>query len=69
MTPNVTTTISSNKNNVNNDINMTAAASTFAGSPVVTVVGSQWGDEGKGKLVDVLAREADVCGRCQVGRR
>jgi adenylosuccinate synthase len=29
--------------------------------------GSQWGDEGKGKLVDILAQEADVCGRCQGG--
>jgi adenylosuccinate synthase len=35
---------------------------------VVTVVlGAQWGDEGKGKLVDVLAGEADVCARCAGG--
>lgn len=35
--------------------------------PRVTVVlGSQWGDEGKGKLVDVLAEFADLCCRCQV---
>ena len=28
----------------------------------VAVVGSQWGDEGKGKLVDILAQHADyVC--------
>jgi adenylosuccinate synthase len=33
---------------------------------VTVVLGSQWGDEGKGKLVDVLAEEADVCCRCQV---
>ena len=25
----------------------------------VVVVGSQWGDEGKGKIVDWLSREAD----------
>ena len=27
----------------------------------IVVVGAQWGDEGKGKLVDVLAEQAD-CG-------
>lgn len=35
--------------------------------PGVTVVlGGQWGDEGKGKLVDILAQGADVVARCQV---
>jgi adenylosuccinate synthase len=27
---------------------------------VVVVVGAQWGDEGKGKVVDLLARDADI---------
>lgn len=37
-------------------------------TPGVTVVlGSQWGDEGKGKLVDILAAEVDVCARCAGG--
>ena len=27
----------------------------------VAVVGSQWGDEGKGKVIDYLATQADVC--------
>jgi adenylosuccinate synthase len=31
------------------------------------VVGAQWGDEGKGKIVDVLAREADIIARYQGG--
>jgi len=31
------------------------------------VVGSQWGDEGKGKLVDYLSDKVDVCARCQGG--
>lgn len=31
------------------------------------VLGAQWGDEGKGKLVDILAQDADVCARCQGG--
>ncbi len=33
----------------------------------LVVVGSQWGDEGKGKLVDVLAEQADVVARYQGG--
>ncbi|MFQ5607466.1 MAG: adenylosuccinate synthase [Candidatus Zixiibacteriota bacterium] len=33
----------------------------------VAVVGLQWGDEGKGKVVDLLARDADVIARCQGG--
>jgi adenylosuccinate synthase len=31
------------------------------------VLGSQWGDEGKGKLVDILCDNIDVCARCQGG--
>ena len=31
------------------------------------VVGGQWGDEGKGKIVDVLAKEADIIARYQGG--
>ena len=30
-------------------------------------MGSQWGDEGKGKLVDILAANIDVCARCAGG--
>ena len=33
----------------------------------VVVVGSQWGDEGKGKIVDWLAEKADVVARFQGG--
>lgn len=35
--------------------------------PAVVVVGSQWGDEGKGKITDYLALEADVVVRYQGG--
>ncbi len=35
--------------------------------PNVTVVGTQWGDEGKGKIVDWLAEKADVIVRFQGG--
>ena len=33
----------------------------------VVVVGAQWGDEGKAKITDLLAAEADVVVRCQGG--
>jgi len=33
----------------------------------LVVVGAQWGDEGKGKIVDMLADEADVVARYQGG--
>jgi adenylosuccinate synthase len=35
--------------------------------PSTVVVGAQWGDEGKGKIVDLLAQEADVVCRYQGG--
>jgi adenylosuccinate synthase len=35
--------------------------------PNVTVIGAQWGDEGKGKIVDWLAARADVVVRFQGG--
>lgn len=39
--------------------------SMFA-SKVTVVLGAQWGDEGKGKVVDMLATDVDVVCRCQV---
>lgn len=35
--------------------------------PTTILVGTQWGDEGKGRAVDVLASDADVVVRCQGG--
>lgn len=35
--------------------------------PVDILVGTQWGDEGKGKLIDVLTRDVDVVVRFQGG--
>ncbi len=35
--------------------------------PVDILVGTQWGDEGKGKLIDVLTRDVDVVARFQGG--
>ncbi len=35
--------------------------------PSIVIVGAQWGDEGKGKITDLLAEEADVIVRFQGG--
>ena len=35
--------------------------------PGIVIVGAQWGDEGKGKLTDLLAEQADVVARFQGG--
>jgi adenylosuccinate synthase len=34
---------------------------------VTVVLGAQWGDEGKGKLADILAHESQICARAQGG--
>jgi adenylosuccinate synthase len=35
--------------------------------PVLVVVGAQWGDEGKGKIIDLLTERADLVARYQGG--
>ena len=35
--------------------------------PVQIIVGAQWGDEGKGKIVDMLSEHADIVARYQGG--
>ena len=46
-----------------NDVsNGTASAK----NKITVVLGAQWGDEGKGKLVDLVAKDFDVVARCQV---
>ena len=35
--------------------------------PVQVIVGAQWGDEGKGKIVDMLSERADIVARYQGG--
>jgi adenylosuccinate synthase len=35
--------------------------------PITMIVGAQWGDEGKGKIVDLLAEESDIVARCAGG--
>src|SRR5207248_911608 len=43
------------------------ASLVFSDVPSTVIVGAQWGDEGKGKIVDLLAQEADVVCRYQGG--
>ena len=40
---------------------------TPSANKVTVVLGSQWGDEGKGKLVDLLAADVKFVARCQGG--
>ena len=35
--------------------------------PVIAIIGAQWGDEGKGKIVDLLAEQADMVVRFSGG--
>ncbi|MFV1980431.1 MAG: adenylosuccinate synthase, partial [Rhodothermia bacterium] len=35
--------------------------------PVTVIIGAQWGDEGKGKIADLLGAEADIVARYQGG--
>ena len=35
--------------------------------PAIVVIGSQWGDEGKGRVIDLLARKARVIARYSAG--
>ncbi|KAM6956803.1 adenylosuccinate synthetase isozyme 2 [Aplochiton taeniatus] len=51
-----------------NGANSTGHLSTpDVGNKVTVVLGAQWGDEGKGKVVDLLAQDADIVCRCQGG--
>lgn len=43
-----------------------APASVAMDNKVTVVLGAQWGDEGKGKIVDLIAANQDVICRCQV---
>jgi adenylosuccinate synthase len=44
-----------------------STASSKKTSGIDVVLGAQWGDEGKGKLVDILSQEYDVCARVAGG--
>ena len=46
-----------------------SSAKDVDASQVRVVLGTQWGDEGKGKLVDIIAQQSDVVCRVQVASR
>ncbi|CAB9525807.1 Adenylosuccinate synthetase [Seminavis robusta] len=47
--------------------NFPSTAVAGSGKGIDIVLGAQWGDEGKGKLVDILSQEYDVCARVAGG--
>ena len=46
---------------------MKVVCKTGLKSRVCCIIGSQWGDEGKGKLTDILAENYDICARFNGG--
>uniref|UniRef100_A0A8C2FSU1 Adenylosuccinate synthetase n=1 Tax=Cyprinus carpio TaxID=7962 RepID=A0A8C2FSU1_CYPCA len=52
---------------LNGNISAEKRARHDSGNKVTVVLGAQWGDEGKGKVVDLLATESDLVCRCQGG--
>ena len=58
--------MANSKNGNSNGNGHTNGKSKEAGK-VIVVLGGQWGDEGKGKLVDLLAQEVDIVARCAGG--
>ena len=53
-------------NHENGDLQPQKRRRQSPSNTVTVILGSQWGDEGKGKIVDLLATDADVVCRCQV---
>eukprot|EP00397_Hematodinium_sp_SG-2012_P023386 GEMP01024291.1.p1 GENE.GEMP01024291.1~~GEMP01024291.1.p1 ORF type:complete len:449 (+),score=78.78 GEMP01024291.1:49-1395(+) len=48
-------------------LGQSASSVSGEGSLFAVVLGAQWGDEGKGKLVDILAQKVDLCARFNGG--
>mmetsp|Transcript_23659 Transcript_23659/g.36538 ORF Transcript_23659/g.36538 Transcript_23659/m.36538 type:complete len:523 (-) Transcript_23659:120-1688(-) len=55
------------KSSVSSSTNTSGVPSNKNGNGIDVVLGAQWGDEGKGKLVDMLSQEYDVCARVAGG--
>ena len=43
------------------NVNQQHVECAAGGGAIDLVLGAQWGDEGKGKLVDILSTEYDIC--------
>lgn len=61
-------TVNSKQTAVNGDVSSISNPSKKSKmeNKVAVVLGGQWGDEGKGKVVDLLAVNCDIVCRCQV---
>src|SRR2546425_12531349 len=46
---------------------LSAPSGSLGDVPATVIVGAQWGDEGKGKIVDLLAQDSDLVCRYQGG--
>jgi hypothetical protein len=46
---------------------LSAGVESIRAQQVIAIMGAQWGDEGKGKLVDVLGADYDIIARCAGG--
>jgi adenylosuccinate synthase len=44
-----------------------SSMTTLNDNKVIAILGSQWGDEGKGKIVDLLAEKVDIVARFNGG--
>ncbi|XP_058056085.1 adenylosuccinate synthetase-like [Anopheles bellator] len=63
-------TVNGTVNHINGEVRTTRAQMhqlryNLYPSKVTVVLGAQWDDEGKGKVVDMLAADADIVCRCQ----
>jgi adenylosuccinate synthase len=47
--------------------NKSGSVESIRAQQVIAIMGAQWGDEGKGKLVDVLGADYDIIARCAGG--
>jgi adenylosuccinate synthase len=52
---------------VQSEVSVVGKQTKVDGMAVTAIVGAQWGDEGKGRIIDFLAQEADVVIRFQGG--
>lgn len=66
-TTTITTTTTSPTFTTTTTTGSTAATATTSTGTIDVVLGAQWGDEGKGKLVDLLGGQYDVCARVAGG--
>jgi adenylosuccinate synthase len=69
ITPSLDNVVPGNRRTVRESLRLSAANNIKENAmPVSAIVGANWGDEGKGKITDFLAKEADFVVRFQGGQ-